>query len=184
MSTTFKLRRGLASEWTSDNPILRAGEPGIELDTSKMKIGDGVMSWNELPYYVTKPYVDALIEAALSDMALASHNHISGPPPFALTDASVITTDASNSNYFRVTLGGNRILGNSNNSSDCQNVVWEFTQDVTGSRILSLDTKFVFGTDLIAITLSTVPETIDFLEAVYHLSTDRWYVKSFAKGFS
>ena len=43
-------RRGLASEWTSTNPILADGEFAFETDTRKMKIGDGVTAWNSLAY--------------------------------------------------------------------------------------------------------------------------------------
>lgn len=48
--TTFKLRRGKAAEWSQVNPVLAQGEPAFELDTFKLKIGNGVMSYNELPY--------------------------------------------------------------------------------------------------------------------------------------
>ena len=37
----FQFRRGTASQWTSANPVLAAGEMGIETDTDKFKIGDG-----------------------------------------------------------------------------------------------------------------------------------------------
>ena len=46
----IKLRRASAAEWIKENPILHSGEPGVELDTFKFKIGNGVLSWNELPY--------------------------------------------------------------------------------------------------------------------------------------
>lgn len=46
----FQLRRGLASEWTFANPILASGEMGLETDTYKIKIGNGVDNWNDLPY--------------------------------------------------------------------------------------------------------------------------------------
>ena len=48
--TRFELRRNLASIWTSTNPILLSGEPGVETDTGQMKIGNGVTPWNLLPY--------------------------------------------------------------------------------------------------------------------------------------
>jgi hypothetical protein len=47
----FKLRRDVAATWTSVNPILGSGEPGIETDTLKMKIGDGVTHWTSLGYF-------------------------------------------------------------------------------------------------------------------------------------
>ena len=46
----FQLRRSTSSNWTSTNPILQAGEPGFEIDTYKLKIGDGITRWNLLPY--------------------------------------------------------------------------------------------------------------------------------------
>ena len=39
-----------ASEWASQNPVLNAGELGIESDTGKFKIGDGANTWNDLSY--------------------------------------------------------------------------------------------------------------------------------------
>lgn len=50
MPDLIQLRRGIAAQWTAVNPILRNGEPGAELDTSKLKIGDGVTAWNSLDY--------------------------------------------------------------------------------------------------------------------------------------
>lgn len=50
VGVTIKTRRGLAAEWASTNPILSDGEPGVETDTRKMKIGDDVTHWNDLPY--------------------------------------------------------------------------------------------------------------------------------------
>ena len=49
----FELRRNTSSNWTNVNPKLLAGEPGVELDTGQMKVGDGVNSWNALPYVGT-----------------------------------------------------------------------------------------------------------------------------------
>lgn len=50
IKTTFQLRRGLKSAWEKNNPLLAAGEPGYELDTHKVKIGDGASLWKDLPY--------------------------------------------------------------------------------------------------------------------------------------
>lgn len=48
--TQIKLRRGTAAEWQLANELLLLGEPGFEKDTYKLKIGDGVTLWNDLPY--------------------------------------------------------------------------------------------------------------------------------------
>lgn len=50
MASKIQLRRGLAASWTTINPILSAGEPGVETDTGKLKIGDGSTAWNDLEY--------------------------------------------------------------------------------------------------------------------------------------
>lgn len=39
-----------ASAWTSENPILLLGEIGVEGDTNKIKIGNGIGRWNTLSY--------------------------------------------------------------------------------------------------------------------------------------
>lgn len=46
----LQLKRGTAERWATVNPILAIGEPGFVYDSNKLKIGDGVSTWNELPY--------------------------------------------------------------------------------------------------------------------------------------
>lgn len=52
--TTIKIRRGQSGtgsgKWGTVNPTLEAGEFGLELDTGKLKIGDGTTAWNSLTY--------------------------------------------------------------------------------------------------------------------------------------
>ena len=43
-------RHDTAANWTSINPVLAAGEMGVETDTNKFKFGDGVTVWNSLAY--------------------------------------------------------------------------------------------------------------------------------------
>ena len=62
---TFRLRQDVAADWTSINPVLLAGEPGVELDTGKMKMGDGINAWTVLPYYLNQVHIQALIDAAV-----------------------------------------------------------------------------------------------------------------------
>jgi hypothetical protein len=51
--TQIQVRRGTASQWTSTNPVLAAGELGFETDTNKLKIGNGSSAWNSLSYVAT-----------------------------------------------------------------------------------------------------------------------------------
>ena len=49
--TQIQVRRGTASQWTSTNPTLAAGEWGFETDTGKAKIGNGSTNWTGLSYF-------------------------------------------------------------------------------------------------------------------------------------
>ncbi len=50
MATRIQLRRDTAANWVSANPVLRAGEIGIETDTLKFKIGNG-STWTATTSY-------------------------------------------------------------------------------------------------------------------------------------
>jgi hypothetical protein len=51
MSTVrIQVRRGLSSEWTTANPVLAAGEMGVETNTNLFKFGNGSTLWADLPY--------------------------------------------------------------------------------------------------------------------------------------
>lgn len=70
---TLYLRNDTAATWVEKNPVLAKGEPGVEVDTGKFKLGDGVTSWVGLHYagvlvsgseqngYVTIDGVDTLV---------------------------------------------------------------------------------------------------------------------------
>lgn len=46
----FEFRNGTAVQWATKNPVLRRGEPGVEWDQHRFKIGDGSTPWSGLPY--------------------------------------------------------------------------------------------------------------------------------------
>ncbi len=50
-------RRGTAAALAEANEVPRAGEIVMELDTFKLKIGDGETAWNDLPY-IAQPIVE------------------------------------------------------------------------------------------------------------------------------
>lgn len=58
MAVRFQLRRDTAANWTSINPVLALGEPGVETNTLKVKVGDGATSWNSLAYSISKDFND------------------------------------------------------------------------------------------------------------------------------
>lgn len=54
MSGPFKVNT--KSQWAAQNPVLMAGEPGLESETENLKIGDGRTQWNRLPYFSSPGY--------------------------------------------------------------------------------------------------------------------------------
>ena len=54
MSGPFKVNT--RSAWAAQNPVLMAGEPGVESQTGNLKIGDGRTAWNVLPYHGCSGY--------------------------------------------------------------------------------------------------------------------------------
>lgn len=46
----LQLRTGSATQWAASTRILAVGEPGVETDSGRIKIGDGTNLWSALPW--------------------------------------------------------------------------------------------------------------------------------------
>lgn len=66
-AATIKLRRDTASAWTLVNPVLSAGEPGLETDTGLIKYGNGTTPWNNLAYAGVNANVSSNLIPTLTD---------------------------------------------------------------------------------------------------------------------
>lgn len=86
-----------------------------------------------------------------------------------LTDGATITPDFNNNNFFTVTLGGNRALGNPSNEVAGQSGSIFIVQDGTGSRTLSYGTDWDFAGG-IAPTLTTTASAVDRLDYLVRAS--------------
>lgn len=104
------------------------------------------------------------------------------PRVVSLTDTATIAVDASAANDFRVTLGGNRVLGTPTNPTDGQRITFHVTQDATGSRLLTYDTGYSFGSSA-APTLSTAAGKLDVLGFVYNAAKGKWLYTGSTGGF-
>lgn len=72
----IQLRRDIAANWTSANPILRAGEIGVETDTQRIKIGDGSAAWSTRPYINVLPSELTELSQDAVNQALTAGNGI------------------------------------------------------------------------------------------------------------
>jgi hypothetical protein len=102
-------------------------------------------------------------------------------PIIGLRDAVSILVDSASGHKFSVTLGGNRTLTNPINGYDGQRIIFALKQDATGSRTITLGSAYSAGP--FAVTLSTAANATDYLECVYSLTSAKWNVVNFQKGF-
>jgi hypothetical protein len=83
-----------------------------------------------------------------------------------LTDAATVATDASLSNNFEVTLGGNRTLGNPTNLTRGMQLTWIVKQDGTGGRTLAYGNLFTWPSGTVP-TVAAGVNAVSIISAVY-----------------
>ena len=84
----IQVRRDTAANWATVNPVLLQGEPALEIDSGKLKFGDGISNYNSLPYFAAdKHFVHVQGTAA----ATWNINHNLGKNP------SVVVVDSAGS---------------------------------------------------------------------------------------
>lgn len=64
----MRQRRDTAANWRKENPVLAAGQIGVESDTTFVKIGDGVTEWRLLPYTSVPMIPDEIIDALFAEL--------------------------------------------------------------------------------------------------------------------
>ncbi len=106
------------------------------------------------------------------------------PAVVSLTDAATITVDASVGNDFRVTIAGNRTMGNPANPTDGQQIIFQVTQGSSGSFTLAWGSAYEFSAGLPQPTLSTTAGHIDLLGFIYNATKSTWLFAAFVNGFS
>lgn len=90
-------RRGTAAEWVAANPVLQAGEIGVELSTPPtMKIGDGVTPWNTLPYAggSAAALVGATFDGGGGDISAGTQHDQFIPFAFTITKVTLLADAA------------------------------------------------------------------------------------------
>ena len=106
------------------------------------------------------------------------------PAVVTLTDAATITVDASLGNDFRVTIAGNRTMGNPANPTNGQQMIFQVTQGGAGSFQLTWGSGYEFTTALPQPSLSTAPGHTDVFGFIYNAAVGSWLLTAFVNGFS
>ena len=102
MAVNILIRRGTAAEWTASNPILLEAEVGLETDTKKLKVGDGLTVWASLPYINLTP------AAAASTYAPIANPTFTGVPAAPTATSGTNTTQVATTAF--VTAAVNSVI--------------------------------------------------------------------------
>jgi hypothetical protein len=93
-------RADTAANWTAANPVLLAGEFGVETDTGKVKVGGGVQNWASLPYIGTPvfsgsapPAIGTGAEGSSALPARSDHTH--SQPSAVVCNTAAVAGNAS-----------------------------------------------------------------------------------------
>jgi hypothetical protein len=120
-------RRGLASEWTSINPILAEGELGVETDTLKVKLGDGTHDWTHLPYFTQGAVGPAnSISIGTVETGSTSSATITGTAPVQTLNLVLEQGDAATITAGTTTTVLPGVAAEVTNSGDSKNAVFDF----------------------------------------------------------
>lgn len=100
LNTKIQLRNDTAENWKTTNPKLLKGEIGIEINTMKLKIGDGFNNWNALSYanitdlseYYNRDEIDDItrvIEDSVDNINVVLTTHTTATNPHNVTASQV-----------------------------------------------------------------------------------------------
>jgi hypothetical protein len=93
MAIRIQIRRDTAANWTSSNPVLRAGEFGVETDTLKFKIGNGTSTWTQITTYAN--VTPTGLSNSLGDYILSADQGNAGGPAELDSNGDLIVPENS-----------------------------------------------------------------------------------------
>lgn len=89
-----QVRRKTAAAWAASNEVLLNGEWGLETDTGRVKLGDGVTGYNALPYKGETPGIGTLtatFDAGDNDIDVGAYCDVYVPYGFKATRATLLS---------------------------------------------------------------------------------------------
>jgi hypothetical protein len=109
---------------------------------------------------------------------------VATPTVVNLNDAATIAVNAAAGSDQRVTIAGNRTLGNPTSPTDGQKVIFQITQGAGGPWTLSYGTAYEFSAAIPQPTLSGGAGRTDLLGFIYNAAKGTWLLVAFVPGFA
>jgi hypothetical protein len=94
VQTLIQIRRGTASEWSSVNPTLSAGEWGYDTVTKRYKLGDGLTAWNSLLYSSIRPSSDDIVGVSGIGISFSANSGV----PVTISVTGISSSQVNNFN--------------------------------------------------------------------------------------
>ena len=106
------------------------------------------------------------------------------PAVVILTDAPTIAVNASLGNDFRVTINGNRTMGNPSNPVNGEQILLQISQGAGGPFKITWGSAYDFSGALPQPTLSAAAGQTDLLGFIYNATRGSWLLAAYVDGFS
>jgi hypothetical protein len=157
-------KRATNTAWISDLTVYPSGRVLIETDTGVHRIADGVRPYYQLPIFFVGP-------------------DILDPDATTIAYAASITPNADTTTIANVgTLTGNiTINAPTGTPSDGQVLRFRFAQDATGSRTVTWNAAFAFGTDVTAAMEPSAASSVWERAFMWHAGTSKWRAMSIVR---
>jgi len=120
MAKHLQLRRDTAANWSAVNPVLAQAEPALEIDTGRMKFGDGATAWDDLPYWALGFDIGAASDTDILDRSAGDGRYVLQNPDAVLaalarqvgaaSDTDLLDRVAGDGRYLQL-VGGETITG-------------------------------------------------------------------------
>jgi hypothetical protein len=127
----------------------------------------------------------ALGDAFVAPASAATTKQVGAVAPtvVALSDAATITVDASLGNDFRVSIAGNRTMGNPSHPTDGQRILLHITQGPGAPFTIAWASDYEFSTGLRLPALSATVGQTDLFAFIYNATKAKWLLVAYVIGF-
>lgn len=161
MATQFKLRGDTAANWLTANPTLAQREPGVETDTNKLKIGDGLSAWADLPY-IADPNGVASALAAKAPLTQTVDNKSAAYTILASDAGKIIRSTSATAVTFTIA----DVLSPGQSVDFLQHGAGQVTFAASGVTLVAVDNKLKLNKQYSGATITCVAS------GIYHIVGD------------